>query len=330
MNKGHKNQGQGRKLAEEYCQKYPDMPNLTLAKMLYKEHSLSFKDIEQARYKVRLVRGLAGNEQKKKASNKSLFVEKSPYFTLPKSAIIKRMPVNIKGDKILLLQDIHFPYHDEEALSIALQYGIDKGCDTLYLNGDIMDCHTLSRWENDPESRSFSEELETVRSFLKMVSPYFKKVYYKEGNHEERYWRYLSSHAPELVEIEAFNLQSLLWLDQYGVEWIDGRTFAKFNSLNVVHGHEFGQNVFSPVNIARGLYLRAKSHAICGHWHQTSEHNEKDINGKIITTWSVGCLCDLSPRYRPANQWGHGFAILHRDGKNFHVENKKIYEQKVY
>lgn len=320
----------GRLKAEEYCKKYQDMPHLTLAKLLKKEHSKIYKDVEHARDFIRAIRGLKGSNLHQKTTDKSLYVAKSPYFTLPKSAIVKRQPVNIKGEKILLLKDIHFPYHDEEALSIALSYGIEKGCDTLYLNGDILDCHTLSRWEKDPESRSFSQELETVRSFLQMVSPLFKKVYYKEGNHEERYWRYLSSHAPELVEIDAFNLQSLMWLEQYGVEWIDGRTFAKFNSLNVVHGHEFGQNVFSPVNIARGLYLRAKSHAICGHWHQTSEHNEKDINGKIITTWSVGCLCDLSPRYRPANQWNHGFAILHRDGKNFHVENKKIYEGKVY
>ena len=324
------NKTQSKKIAEEYCGKYPDMPNLTIANLLKKEHGKLYESVEKARDYVRYIRGQKGDKNRRTSSTKSLFVAKSPYFTLPKSAIVKRMPVNIKGEKILLLKDIHFPYHDEEALSIALTYGLDKGCDTLYLNGDILDCHTLSRWEKDPESRSFSQELETVRSFLKMVSPLFKKVYYKEGNHEERYWRYLSSHAPELVEIDAFNLQSLMWLDQYEVEWIDGRTFAKFNSLNVVHGHEFGQNVCSPVNIARGLYLRAKSHAICGHWHQTSEHNEKDINGKIITTWSVGCLCDLSPRYRPANQWNHGFAILHRDGKNFHVENKKIYEGKVY
>lgn len=324
------NKTQSKKIAEEYCGKYPDMPNLTIAKLLKKEHGKLYHSVENARDYVRYIRGQKGDMHRQKSATKSLFVPISPYFTLPKSAIVKRMPVNIKGEKILLLKDIHFPYHDEEALSIALTYGLEKGCDTLYLNGDILDCHTLSRWEKDPESRSFSQELETVRSFLKMVSPLFKKVYYKEGNHEERYWRYLSSHAPELVEIDAFNLQSLMWLDQYGVEWIDGRTFAKFNSLSVVHGHEFGQNVFSPVNIARGLYLRAKSHAICGHWHQTSEHNEKDINGKIITTWSVGCLCDLSPRYRPANQWNHGFAILHRDGKNFHVENKKIYEGKVY
>jgi len=330
MSKKGPKKTQARLIAEEYCRQYKDMPNLTLAKLMIKEKGLHFASVEVARNTIRAVRGLRGQVSREKNADKSLIVAQSPYFTLPKSAIVKRLPISIKGDKVLLLKDIHFPYHDEEALSIALQYGIEKGCDTLYLNGDIMDCHTLSRWENDPESRSFSQELETVRSFLKMVSPFFKKIYYKEGNHEERYWRYLSSNAPELVEIDAFNLQSLLWLDQYGVEWIDGRTFAKFNTLNVVHGHEFGQNVFSPVNIARGLYLRAKSHAICGHWHQTSEHNEKDLNGKIITTWSVGCLCDLSPRYRPANQWNHGFAILHRDGKHFHVENKKIYEGKVY
>jgi predicted phosphodiesterase len=319
-----------RELAEQYCKEHADMPHLTLAKLLKAKHGLVFKDVEHARDMVRVVRGQKGDRERKNTTDKSLYVEKSPYFTLPKSYAEKRMPLQIKGEKVLLLKDIHFPYHDEEALSTALKWGIDEGCDTLYLNGDILDCHTLSRWEKDPEARSFAQELESVRAFLKLVSTLFKKVYYKEGNHEERYWRYLSSHAPELAEIDAFNLQSLLWLDQYGIEWVDGRTIAKFNSLNVVHGHEFGQNIFSPVNIARGLYTRAKAFAICGHWHQTSQHNEKDINGNNVTTWSVGCLCDLSPRYRPVNQWNHGAAILIKDGKKFRVKNVKIENDEVF
>jgi len=202
-----------RELAEQYCKEHADMPHLTLAKLLKAKHGLVFKDVEHARDMVRVVRGQKGDRERKNTSDKSLYVEKSPYFTLPKSYAEKRMPLQIKGEKVLLLKDIHFPYHDEEALSTALKWGIDEGCDTLYLNGDILDCHTLSRWEKDPEARSFAQELESVRAFLKLVSTLFKKVYYKEGNHEERYWRYLSSHAPELAEIDAFNLQSLLWLE---------------------------------------------------------------------------------------------------------------------
>ena len=88
----------------------------------------------------------------------------------------------------------------------------------------------------------------------------------------------------------------------------------------------------SPVNIARGLYLRAKANTICGHHHRTSEHTEMNINGKITTTWSVGCLSELHPAYMPINSWNWGFAMvtLSDDKKSFEVENKRIFNGKVF
>ena len=107
-----------RTLAEEYCRKHQDMPHLTLAKLLRKEHSLLFDSIEKTRSMIRQIRGLAGDRMRKGTTDTSLFIPKSPYFTLPKPAIVKRMPINIKGDKVLLLQDIHFPYHDIDRHSL--------------------------------------------------------------------------------------------------------------------------------------------------------------------------------------------------------------------
>ena len=53
----------------------------------------------------------------------------------------------------------------------------------------------------------------------------------------------------------------------------------KLGALNLVHGHEFGGSIFSPVNIARGLFLPGKVSAMQGHNHQTSEHTESNMNG---------------------------------------------------
>ena len=64
---------------------------------------------------------------------------------------------------------------------------------------------------------------------------------------------------------------------------------------------------------------------MCGHCHTTSEHTDKNIQGAILTTWSVGCVCDLSPDYAPYGNWNWGFALVdvEKNG-NFTVENHRI------
>jgi hypothetical protein len=76
--------------------------------------------------------------------------------------------------------------------------------------------------------------------------------------------------------------------------------------------------------------MRAKSSAICGHSHQTSEHTEKDINGKLTTCWSVGCLSELTPEYAPFAKYNHGFAVVTKRGsEGFNVQNFRIHEGKI-
>ena len=76
---------------------------------------------------------------------------------------------------------------------------------------------------------------------------------------------------------------------------------------------------------ARGLFLRGKASAMQGHNHQTSEHTEPNMDGKIMTTWSIGCLCELHPQYMPINRWNHGCAFIEvADDGDFQVQNKRI------
>jgi hypothetical protein len=117
-------------------------------------------------------------------------------------------------------------------------------------------------------------------------------------------------------------------LEHFEIEWIPGRTKATIGKLSLFHGHEFGRSLISPVNVARGLYMRAKASAMCGHSHRTSEHTERTVNDKIITCWSVGCLSELSPDYSPYNTWNNGFAIVTKTPDTYHVENIKLYKGK--
>lgn len=317
----------------EYRTRFPNTPNLTLAKKICKEHPALYATVESCRGALRRIEG-KGGDKNTKIKYKDRYVpprSPNPFDDLPKTSAKSRKHMSVDGNRILFLSDIHFPYHDQQSLTTALNYGKEHDADCIYLNGDVIDCYQLSSFEKDPKKRKFSHELKQVHKFFEILRREFPKakIYFKEGNHEERYWRFMRIKAPELLDIDAFTLAALLKLSEFNIEYIGGRTKAIIGKLSVFHGHEFGSTVFSPVNVARGLYMRAKANAICGHSHQTSEHTERDINDKMITTWSVGCLCELSPDFSPYNKWNHGFAFIKTDGNNFNVQNIRIYQGKI-
>lgn len=323
-------------VAKEYRNKYgKDMPTLKLARMMYKENNLLFKDVEHARCLLRYIEGKSG-QKSKKAQDKTYHLDydrpKNPY-NLPKSDETTFEPFVLKGyKKIALLSDIHVPYHSIEAITTSLNFIKKEKPDLLILNGDTLDFFQLSRFGKDPKKRSFAYELDTMKELIQIFQKQLKcKIVFKKGNHEERYQHFLNTKAGELVGVEEFDLVNIIKARAEGIEVIGEKRIIHANKLNIIHGHEFSQGFFSPVNIARGLALRAKASAIQGHNHQTSEHTQIDINGKVMTTWSTGCLCELHPHYAPINNWNHGFAIIDLDanGEDFQVRNKRIYKGKI-
>ena len=322
-------------IAREYRAKYGmEMPTLTLAKIMYKENLGVFNSVDHARSALRMIEGKTGNKLRGQIKDKSLYMTeerpKNPW-KLPESEETKYEPFVIKAKKIAVLSDIHIPYHSITALSAGLDFIQAEKPDAILLNGDTIDFYGLSRFMKDPRKRSVAHELQATRDFLDVLSQFGAKIYFKIGNHEERYENYLMRVAPELLGVREFELKHLLGLDARGIDFISDKRIIKANDLNIVHGHEFGQSIFSPVNVARGLFLRGKVSAMQGHNHSVSEHTESNMNGDIVTTWSLGCLCELNPAYLPINKWSHGFGIveLSENGKDFHVRNYRIHKGKI-
>ena len=322
-------------IAREYRTKYGmQMPTLTLAKIMYKENKEAFNTVDHARTILRTIEGKSGTKMRKDIKDKSLYMTeerpKNPW-KLPESEETKYEPFIIKAKKLAVLSDIHIPYHSLSALNSALDFIQSEKPDAILLNGDTIDFYALSRFQKDPRKRSVAHELQATRDFLDVLSQFGAKIYFKIGNHEERYENYLMRVAPELLGVREFELKHLLGLDARQIDLIADKRIIKANDLNIVHGHEFGQSIFSPVNIARGLFLRGKVTAMQGHNHSVSEHTESNMNGEITTTWSLGCLCELNPAYLPINKWAHGMAIvdLSENGKDFHVRNYRIHNGKI-
>lgn len=322
-------------ICREYIKKYPaNTPNVKLARIILKENPLMFENVENIRTIIRGILGKMG-KQKYIVKQDKIYQDTpnkvyNPY-KLPASDETEFKPFIIKASKVLVLSDIHIPYHSISALTAVFDYTKKMKIDAILLNGDVLDFFGLSKYCKDPKKRNFADELKAFEDFMNVLNNIYKcKIYLKIGNHEERYNHFLWQKAGEISNVEEFQLEEIIKKRAKSVTIIGEKRIIKLGHLNVLHGHEFAGGLFSPVNIARGLFLKAKVSAMQGHNHQTSEHSESNLEGKLTTTFSLGCLSELNPEYMPINKWNHGFAIVDIDAKgNFEVQNKRILKGKV-
>lgn len=316
------------KVVTSYLEKFPKIQSLTLAKKVYKENVALYKDVEDARAVIRRYRGAAGDHGRKYLKDTRFVNQKPEPPKLPKSEKENKQTYIFptQCNKILIISDIHAPYHDPEAIELALNYGVEHKANTVLINGDLIDFYMLSRFEKDVRKRSVKYEIDCVRDILKYIRykfPLATIVYYL-GNHDHRFNKYMVQKAPELLDIEEFNLYSLLKCAENNIILLDNNRGTKIGKLNVRHGHEFyGSGGVFP---ARAYFLKAKDNILVSHVHRTSEYTTPNINKKISGGFSIGCLSDLDPDYSPNCEYNLGFAmvtILDKEG-NFRVENKRI------
>jgi predicted phosphodiesterase len=322
------------KIVREYIKKFPNTSNYTLANKILKEHPLEFDNVENIRTMIRYVTGNNGSVKNKEVNDKSLFrpARTSNDYLLPQSYANDFTPYEIKQSRILIISDLHFPYQNNEAITLALDYGKEKKVDCIILNGDVMDQANISRHERDWRARSIAEEFEAVRVFLKSLRLHFPKtkIVWKLGNHEERWEKFLYNKAPEIFDVNDFQLEVLLKLGELKIEIIKDKRPIILGKLTVLHGHELMG--MGGVNPARATFTKTMEDTLVGHYHRTSSHSEPTMNNKLINVHSQGCLCEMNPMFMPINKWNLGFAYvdLNISTGEYVLENKKIVKGKIY
>lgn len=317
--------------AREWRGKYPNYPSLKLARIMYKENNLLFKNIEDARSSLRYIEGKTGARLKKQVSTTEFIKDEArPYnpYKLPNSDERDFSPFVLKGYKnIGIMSDIHIPYHSVLAVTSAIRYLKDAKIDALILNGDIIDCHKLSRFTTNPKDRNFAYELDTFKDFFSILKKELKcKIFFKIGNHEERYERFLFEKAGELSGINEFSFENILKARASDIEIIGDKRIIQMNDFSLFHGHEYIGGGHSPAYVAKTLYQKSGVSSAQAHNHRISEYRKPIINKSPIRSYSVGCLCDLHPAYMPHNEWQHGVARieLNDNGRDFIFYNKEI------
>ena len=307
--------------------RFPNLGNRTIARYIIDTVGDKYNnDLEKVRSKIRQLRGANGSEARIKSQNSQEFWGQGK-AEMPVTWRKTRTPYQLGAGLWLFLADVHVPFHEPKAVEAAMAFGKKNKVSGVFINGDFMDCAAASFWAT--KRRDFNKEVEASLDLLDLLRGEFKgkPIVYKPGNHEYRLPAYFVSHAPDLAASPLACMETVMGFEERNIEFLDYHQLVFAGDLPVLHGHEV-RNINRAVNPARGLFLRTKTFSLCGHCHSTSEHSPRNILGKLLTTWSIGCLCDLSPDYCPyGNDWNHGVAIVsvEKNG-NFEVEYRRILE----
>jgi predicted phosphodiesterase len=236
------------------------------------------------------------------------------------------LPKHLK--KIGILSDIHVPFHSVEAVVCAIKRLREEKIDCLYLNGDTFDFYSISRHEKEKDLRDFPKEIEMCRNFLQKLRDIFPNIpiYFKAGNHENRYQRYLNEQAEEFAQLHEMQFDKFFRLDSLDMKFVPDWQGMEMGDLLVCHGHELMAGGMNP---SQSTFNKTFCNTLIGHVHRTTNTIKKDGFKKFIHTYSTGCLTQLSPKYYPFAQHNQGFAIVTiEDGKS-KVENIMIKDGKI-
>lgn len=202
--------------------------------------------------------------------------------------------------KALLLFDLHVPYEDESALTIASDFAQDFKPKVVVAGGDWQDCGAASKFvdENDV---TLEEEYETESQLLDR----FKVTHWLEGNHEERIRRIGGTVDPRLRSLldPAKNLN----LEKRGINILPydpWKGVLELGKLSVLHGWWYNQY---------SARKHAEAYGCCayGHSHRFQTFTPSQAFERN-TGFNIGCLCQLDLPYtknKPPRGWIQGFAF---------------------
>ena len=233
--------------------------------------------------------------------------------------------------------DHMIPLHDRVAFDAIVQVAADMKPDHIVLLGDMLDLAPWSTRFARPQdlmgtTNAALHELHWQIAQLRLVSP-ASKIYFLEGNHEQRINRALVELMPEAPGVkrvgekqEAMSVERLLALDELDVEYIgpygEGMWMWKDQAKTPIwftHGDVVRAGGGST---AAAILKSSRYTQIYGHIHRV-EHVAKTIHGhngpETIHAMSPGCLCNLTPGILPgtkrANDWNQAFSVGYLDAE---------------
>ena len=182
--------------------------------------------------------------------------------------------------------------------------------DILVVIGDFLTLNSLSAWDMDKrklmENRRFFKEIDAGNEALDYLAEAEVPVkIFLEGNHEDRFTRYLN-YRPELLS-DDFTIPSLLRLNSRGYLWVPYRSYWTHRGVNFTH-IPFGKaREISGKDICSKAEAVTVESVVFGHSHElhtscVHKRGQKHLQ-QIL---NVGCFFEKEDDYidgRMTNYW---------------------------
>lgn len=222
-------------IVSDACQQWAELPNLTVARMVYKAYPHLWPSLNAVCSAVRYRRGNCGNRHRRSVKGSPLVRPNGKagfHWEFPKSSAPGYTAFELDAAETLILSELHIPFHDTPALVAVIARARKRNPHCILLNGDVCDFFSISRFEKNPKESSLKDELDLTRQFLGWLRQSFPKarIIYKLGNHDEWFDRYLWRKAPELYKVSGVSLRHLTTAalapdkpEVGGIEWVEDR-----------------------------------------------------------------------------------------------------------
>lgn len=240
--------------------------------------------------------------------------------------------------RIVIIPDTQMPYDDRKALKSVVRFIGDYQPDEVIHIGDVADFPQPSRWNKDSAGEFEGSVFDDAEQVKRRLLEPLRKVYdgpigIHEGNHDERPRTYLAKYAPALAESGAFNIETLLDFNGFGVTLL-----PEFNKVAqdwiTTHGHR-GQISLSRIAGATALNAGKKfnTSVIMGHTHRAGILSHSSGYGgnisKQVTGMEVGHLMNQKlAQYLKGGtgNWQMSFGLLTVDGQHVKPEIVPIHK----
>lgn len=252
------------------------------------------------------------------------------------------------AQRILAISDLHIPFE----LPVESFSAYKGNVDTLVINGDIMDCQSISHFPKVYRI-SFIEEMIRARQYLMdlidLISP--KKVLITKGNHEHRLIRYLSDRINEdllnlmpdspvdLIVNDGFKNNDRLnrtetyypslrdvYQEKNITVYYDGKWHCRVGSIIFAHPISYSASMLKTAEKAvtyfsRSIEFSGFTTLVMAHTHKVGFYKLGDIS-----IYEQGSCCNLSMldyadgKLQDPQQNGYMYICLDKDGNI--IENK--------
>jgi metallophosphoesterase superfamily enzyme len=210
--------------------------------------------------------------------------------------------------RLLLVPDVHRPYHDERAWSTMLKAARRFAPHKVIVLGDFADAYQISMHDKDPARReTFADEIENANGGLdelEAATPIAER-HFIAGNHEYRLERMLR----QVPQLHSFvSIQKLLRLKERGWHYTGYQDSLKIGKLYLTHDE--GNAGAQAHEKARASF---ESNVVIGHTHRMSISYRGTAKGTSNVGAMFGWLGSIDKidyvHKVKAQQWQHGFGI---------------------